>query len=72
MMCGPEGMMIAVSKELLGRGFPEESLYLSMERNMQCGRGKCGHCQMGAKFVCKDGPVFSYPEIKPLLGIKGI
>lgn len=72
MMCGPEGMMIAVSDELLRRNFPEESLYLSMERNMQCGRGKCGHCQMGGKFVCKDGPVFAYPEIKSLLGVKGV
>jgi NAD(P)H-flavin reductase len=71
MMCGPEGMMIAVSKELLERGFAAESLYLSMERNMQCGRGKCGHCQHGGKFVCKDGPVFAYHEIKSLLGIKG-
>jgi NAD(P)H-flavin reductase len=71
MMCGPEGMMIAVSNELIERGFAEESLYLSMERNMQCGRGKCGHCQHGGKFVCKDGPVFSYPEISDVLGIKG-
>lgn len=71
MMCGPEGMMIAVSQELLERGFAADSLYLSMERNMQCGRGKCGHCQLGGKFVCKDGPVFSYPEIDLLLGIRG-
>jgi sulfhydrogenase subunit gamma (sulfur reductase) len=72
MMCGPEGMMIAVSQELLERGFAAGSLYLSMERNMQCGRGKCGHCQLGGKFVCKEGPVFSYPEIQPLLGIRGL
>lgn len=71
MMCGPEGMMIAVSKALQERGFPEEHLWLSMERNMQCGDGKCGHCQHGGKFICKDGPVFSYPEIKSLLGVKG-
>jgi sulfhydrogenase subunit gamma (sulfur reductase) len=72
MMCGPEGMMGAVCKELLGRGFAGETLWLSMERNMHCGRGKCGHCQLGGKFVCKDGPVFNYPEIKSLLGIKGV
>jgi NAD(P)H-flavin reductase len=71
MMCGPEGMMIAVTKELLARGFAEEKLWLSMERNMQCGAGKCGHCQHGGKFVCKDGPVFAYPEVKSLLGVKG-
>lgn len=72
MMCGPEGMMIAAGKALLERGMPAEQLWLSMERNMQCGAGKCGHCQMGGHFVCKDGPVFCWPEIEPLLGIKGI
>jgi sulfhydrogenase subunit gamma (sulfur reductase) len=72
MMCGPEGMMVAVSQELLGRGFAEESLYLSMERNMHCGRGKCGHCQLGARFVCKDGPVFRYSEVKSQLRTKGV
>jgi NAD(P)H-flavin reductase len=72
MMCGPEGMMIAACQELLARDFDESSLWLSMERNMQCGRGKCGHCQLGSKFVCKDGPVFSYSELKPLLGVRGL
>ena len=71
MMCGPEGMMIAVIKALQERGFSEEHIWLSMERNMQCGDGKCGHCQHGGKFVCKDGPVFSYPQVKSLLGTKG-
>lgn len=72
MMCGPEGMMVAVCNELMRRGFAAESLWLSMERNMQCGRGKCGHCQLGEKFVCKDGPVFSYAEVRSLLGVKGL
>lgn len=72
MMCGPEGMMQAVARDLLGRGFAERDLWLSMERNMQCGQGLCGHCQMGGKFVCKDGPVFSYDEIKHLLAVKGV
>jgi len=71
MICGPEGMMIAVIKEMLERGLPAEHLWLSMERNMQCGVGRCGHCQHGGRFVCKDGPVFSYPEVKELLGVKG-
>lgn len=71
MMCGPEGMMIAVVKVLQKRNFAEERIWLSMERNMQCGDGKCGHCQHGGHFVCKDGPVFSYPEVKDLLGTKG-
>lgn len=71
LMCGPEGMMKAVVKILLERGMPEADLWLSMERNMQCGVGHCGHCQIGAKFACKDGPVFNYPEIKSLLALKG-
>jgi len=49
---------------LLEMGFKEEDIYLSMEKNMSCGLGKCGHCMMGDYFVCKDGPVFSYDEIK--------
>lgn len=70
MMCGPQGMMQAVGRDLLSRGFAERDLWLSMERNMQCGHGVCGHCQMGEKFVCKDGPVFSYEEIKHLLAAR--
>ena len=71
MMCGPEGMMLAAVKELLVRRVPESSIWLSMERNMQCAIGHCGHCQHGPKFVCKDGPVFNYPGVKSLLGVKG-
>lgn len=71
MMCGPEGMMVASAKRLVERGFYEESIYFSMERNMQCALGLCGHCQYGGSFVCKNGPVFSYPELKPLLGVRG-
>ncbi len=71
MMCGPEPMMVAVAKDMLLRGVSEERLWLSMERNMQCGFGKCGHCQVGPRFVCKDGPVFSYHEVKDLLGKAG-
>lgn len=71
MMCGPEGMMIAGIRLLLVRGMPENSIYMSMERNMQCAIGHCGHCQYGGKFICKNGPVFAYPDVKELLGIKG-
>lgn len=71
MMCGPEGMMRAVIADMQRRGVPEEALWLSMERNMQCGSGRCGHCQHGGNFVCKHGPVFCYPEVKDLLGVKG-
>lgn len=71
LMCGPEGMMQASAEALILLGFPESCLYLSMERNMQCAIGHCGHCQFGAAFICKDGPVFCYPQIKPLLGKRG-
>ncbi len=71
MMCGPEGMMRVCVHELLLRHIPEPSIYLSMERNMQCALGQCGHCQYGADFVCRDGPVFSYDQIKPLFAHKG-
>jgi len=71
MMCGPEGMMLASLPELRKRGVADENIWLSMERNMQCGVGKCGHCQHGGHFVCKDGPIFSLPEVAPLLGVRG-
>ena len=64
--CGPEIMMKFVGLELIKKGFSEEQIYLSMERRMRCGIGKCGHCQMGTKYVCKDGPVFCYSEVKKL------
>lgn len=71
MMCGPEMMMHAAIKALVKKGLQEESIYLSMERNMACGIGQCGHCQYGGLFVCKDGPVFAYPTIKALFYEKG-
>jgi NAD(P)H-flavin reductase len=71
MMCGPETMMVAGAKALLARGVTEDDIYLSMERNMQCGVGLCGHCQHGANYVCRDGPVFAYPQLKELLYAKG-
>lgn len=71
MMCGPEGMMIAAAKILLEKGMAETALHFSTERNMQCAIGHCGHCQFGGKFVCRNGPVFSYAEIKELLGVRG-
>jgi NAD(P)H-flavin reductase len=71
MMCGPEGMMCTAIPELRKRGVADENIWLSMERNMQCGVGKCGHCQHGGNFVCKNGPVFALPEVAPLLGVRG-
>jgi len=61
-------MMRYTIVELLKRGLPKDSIYVSMERNMKCGVGFCGHCQYGTEFVCKDGPVFNYKEIEHLFG----
>ena len=72
MMCGPEGMMRTAADTLLARGLPESRLFLSMERNMQCAVGRCGHCQFGAAFVCRDGPVFNWGQVKTLLAHRGI
>lgn len=63
-VCGPPVMMKFGTLKLLEMGYPEHDIYLSMEKNMSCGLGKCGHCMMGKYFVCKDGPVFTYDEIK--------
>ncbi len=68
LVCGPEIMMRFTAQALLDRKVPPENLYLSLERNMQCGVGLCGHCQLGPFFVCKDGPVFAYPRVAPFLG----
>jgi len=72
MMCGPEGMMRACAQELLNRGVNEQDIYLSMERNMQCALGHCGHCQYGHFFVCKNGPIFSFNELKAYFAQPGI
>jgi len=72
LLCGPEIMMVIATRQLLSRGIAPGSISLSMERNMQCGRGICGHCQMGPHFLCRDGPVFAYPAIAEWLGRKGI
>lgn len=68
MIVGPEIMMRFTIAELQRRGVRDESIYFSMERNMKCGFGFCGHCQFGPFFVCKDGPVFRYDRVKPFFG----
>jgi NAD(P)H-flavin reductase len=65
-------MMQSMTKELILRGVPGEKIFISMERNMNCGMGVCGHCMFGPKFVCKDGPVFRFTDIEELLRIKEI
>ncbi len=68
MVCGPEVMMRFTVLELQRRGVPPESTYLSMERNMKCATGFCGHCQYGPSFICKDGPVFRYDRVAEFMG----
>ena len=67
MVCGPEIMMRFTAADLEKRGVAPENIYVSMERNMKCAIGMCGHCQYGPNFVCKDGPVFQYSQIQGLL-----
>ncbi len=65
LICGPGVMMRFAVQELMKKGLQPRDIYVSLERNMQCGLGLCGHCQLGPFFVCKDGPVFSYERIGP-------
>lgn len=69
-VCGPEVMMRYTVAELEQRGIPPDQVYLSMERNMKCAVGFCGHCQFGPTFICKEGPVYPLPRIRPLLDKK--
>ncbi len=71
MLCGPELMMMAAIANLRSLGINDHQIWFSMERNMQCGIGQCGHCQIGPKFVCRDGPVFCYSELADFVGAKG-
>jgi NAD(P)H-flavin reductase len=63
-ICGPPIMMKFATLKMLEFGFKPKDIYLSMEKNMSCGIGKCGHCMLGKYYVCKDGPVFTYEQIK--------
>ncbi|MDD2752208.1 MAG: FAD/NAD(P)-binding protein [Candidatus Omnitrophica bacterium] len=63
-VCGPPIMMKFVNLKLLDLGFSPKDIYLSMEKNMSCGLGKCGHCRLGKFYTCKDGPVFTYEELQ--------
>lgn len=68
-VCGPPVMMKFATKKLLELGFPGRSIYVSMEKNMSCGLGKCGHCRIGTFYACRDGPVFRYDAIEGIPGI---
>jgi NAD(P)H-flavin reductase len=70
LLCGPEPMMRFSAKVLLDRGMPAERIQVSLERNMKCGIGLCGHCQLGPLLLCRDGPVVPYPVAAPLLEVR--
>ncbi len=69
-LCGPEVMMRATTAALVKRGVPSSRIRLSVERNMRCGIGLCGHCQLREFFVCTDGPVFAADQLAPLMRIR--
>lgn len=63
-VCGPPIMMKFTTAKLVDLGYKESNIYLSMEKNMSCGIGKCGHCRLGPFYVCKDGPVLRFDQVK--------
>jgi NAD(P)H-flavin reductase len=71
-VCGPEIMMRFTASALLEAGAASERIHLSMERNMKCGIGLCGHCQFGPHFVCKDGPVMRCDRIAPIFAVQEV
>jgi len=70
LLCGPEVMMRFAAAALAARGVGADRTYVSMERNMQCGIGHCGHCQLGPTLICRDGPVYRWSEIEPWLAVR--
>ncbi len=70
LVCGPEVMMRFSAEALLARGVAAERIHVSMERNMRCAVGRCGHCQWGGDFICRDGPVFAWSEIADRIGVR--
>jgi NAD(P)H-flavin reductase len=72
LLCGPEIMMRLTAQALERLGVPDDRIWMSMERNMKCAVGLCGHCQFGPDFVCRDGPVFRYREIRSRVAVREI
>lgn len=70
LVCGPEPMMRFCAAVLTGKGVAGRDIHLSLERNMKCGVGLCGHCQLGPLLVCRDGPVVDYHRARPLLAVQ--
>jgi NAD(P)H-flavin reductase len=72
MVCGPEIMMRFTILELQKRGLQDDQIYISMERNMKCAVGFCGHCQFGPAFICREGPVFRYDRIRKFVVLREV
>jgi NAD(P)H-flavin reductase len=72
MICGPEVMMRHAASDLVRLGLSRSDIYLSLERNMKCAFGLCGHCQLNRYFVCRDGPIFSFEKVESLLNVKDL
>lgn len=70
MVCGPEIMMRFAAAARETAGARADAIFLSLERNMKCGVGWCGHCQLGPHLLCRDGPVFAYPAVRDLMRIR--
>jgi NAD(P)H-flavin reductase len=69
-LCGPEVMMHFTAEALIQRDVAAHRVFLSMERNMKCAVGLCGHCQLGPEFLCTDGPVFGWPRMRELMAVR--
>lgn len=69
-VCGPEIMMTFTVRALAHRGVAPARTWVSLERNMKCAVGFCGHCQLGPTFICRDGPVYRWDRVAPLLGVR--
>ncbi|MEU1999383.1 FAD/NAD(P)-binding protein [Nocardia gamkensis] len=70
LLCGPEMMMRFCAQSLLRKGIAAADIQLSLERNMQCGVARCGHCQLGPLLLCRDGPVVDYATAEPLMAVR--
>jgi NAD(P)H-flavin reductase len=70
LLCGPEIMMRFAAPALAAKGVGADRTYVSLERNMQCGLGHCGHCQLGPTLICRDGPVYRWSQVERWLGVR--
>jgi NAD(P)H-flavin reductase len=71
-VCGPEAMIRFSADALIGRGVAADRVHVSMERNMKCAVGHCGHCQLGPEFVCRDGPVFTFERMRAAFSVREV